>query len=1336
MAEKDAENLVWQKDAMIVSNGPKDMSEEMLIAFLKENGKLEIVHVFPGRKPGTFLVYCQSEIDFEDVQRMCQNNPLKGNQLKVDRIKEINSVQVKNVSSNVSSDSLRRYFGSRKKSFGGDISSVQQQTSDTYIISFKEAYVVLNVCRMPHQLEGVKLDVQPFWKPPEENIISKQQVHDYSLPTKFHLNFLKKHRTEVNDQLKSLADVLWEDSKINKLRFKYSEENFEEIEQCLKDLLNSITVETIDVPDDMFEDVVGTVDSEDERKYFSFDNQYHKAHILGFDKSNVIKMKKRLLDNLRTEREDDLSIHERRILSDLGFFEQAEGQFEGLKVTVLSNKVVFEGQFSEIDTCQKKMYKILKSIVKSKLCLPLNTGMIINKKQVKEYLDGNLRNKKCIGSWETGDGDSVLLYASDKTHLSLLEEIMKEIFVANTLDFVDKIKDTPSHVKWLTFVESLKEEFPDFCFIGENSIVAVDFVVNDIKSKIDNFEQSLTYESYTSRPSEHYPFHRESNEQEFNDFSEEKVKDAFHSERTQEQIVNVKYKNCEIVLKEGDITTLDTDAIVNAANGRLEHRGGVAAAIVKKGGFEIQVESNKIMERRRSELKTGEVVSTKAGKLKCKTIIHAVGPVWNNGRDQEMDYLSRAVQNCLAVLEEKSYTSIAIPAISTGVYGIPKEKGTECIVTTIKEYLDTHSNSKIKHICLIDEQKEVIRAFKLHLETVFGISKSRETTSFYTSLLGPQQKAAPMTPRTNVASGENAGIKIQLLIDSISNASVDVIVNSTNKNLELDSGAISKYILFAAGPQIQDECSQKYPQGISTSEIAITKGYNLKCKNVFHLALPPWDEYSSDSILANLTQIITTCLENAERMGAKSLAFPILGAKMKYPIEKLPRTMYEAVKNYSDQNSSQIKDVYFVVLPQEDKKIAKKFEEYLLNKDENEGMMDKQEKERFHSKDTTSSNTSLHVSQKEPSSVVHRTNVASGENAGIKIQLLIDSISNASVDVIVNSSNKNLRLSDGSISKSIFNAAGSQIQDECNQKYPRGISTSEIAITKGYNLKCKNVFHLALPSWDEYSSDSILANLTQIITICLENAEELGAKSLAFPILGAGVLKYPVEELPRTMYEAVKSYSNLNSSRIKDVCFVVYPQDTVVVKKFEEYFQVNTTGSSAASSAAPKSESTWRQWLFGKKTEPIPDTWSSMGDKELIKIVRVTNGSEYDDIQATFRRNLPSYHIIKIERIQNRALYQRYQSLKKQFEAENPSITNEVDGLWHGTTVGSVDRINKYGFNHSSCGKNGTRGEGVYFSKKIRYSADDTYSTPDHRRIKTIYKCSVLVGRMIQGPRD
>ncbi|XP_029658378.2 protein mono-ADP-ribosyltransferase PARP14-like [Octopus sinensis] len=342
--------------------------------------------------------------------------------------------------------------------------------------------------------------------------------------------------------------------------------------------------------------------------------------------------------------------------------------------------------------------------------------------------------------------------------------------------------------------------------------------------------------------------------------------------------------------------------------------------------------------------------------------------------------------------------------------------------------------------------------------------------------------------------------------------------------------------------------------------------------------------------------------------------------------------------------------------------------------------------------------------------------MTSRENAGIKINLMIDSISNASVDIIVNSSNKQLQLNDGSISKSILNAAGPEIQNECNQKYPQGISMSEIAITKGYNLKCDNVFHLALPPWDENSSHLILANLTQIITICLYTAGRMGAKSLAFSILGAGVLRYPIEELPGIMYEAVKNYSNQNSSQIKDVYFVVYPQDTEILKKFKEYFQEILTDGSTASS------------------ELVPDTWSPMGDEELFKIVPVTNGPEYDDIQATFRQNLPSYHIIKIERIQNKTLYQGYQALKRKFEVENPKITNEVDGLWHGTAEGAVKGINKSGFNRSYCGKNATAfGEGVYFARDIRYSASDTYSTPDHHGTKRIYHCSVLVGRVMQG---
>ncbi|GAB1599117.1 hypothetical protein Ahia01_000188900, partial [Argonauta hians] len=135
-------------------------------------------------------------------------------------------------------------------------------------------------------------------------------------------------------------------------------------------------------------------------------------------------------------------------------------------------------------------------------------------------------------------------------------------------------------------------------------------------------------------------------------------------------------------------------------------------------GSTIQLESDKIMSRR-IKLQTGDVVSTGSGNLKCKTIIHAVGPIWKNGTQNELYYLDLTVKNCLNYLDNNNYTSIAIPAISTGIFGLPIDLGTKHIVSTIKNYLDDKPNSIIKYICLIDQRKEVLRSFKIHLENIF-----------------------------------------------------------------------------------------------------------------------------------------------------------------------------------------------------------------------------------------------------------------------------------------------------------------------------------------------------------------------------------------------------------------------------------------------------------------------------------------------------------------------------------------------------------------------------------------------------------------------------------------
>jgi len=159
-----------------------------------------------------------------------------------------------------------------------------------------------------------------------------------------------------------------------------------------------------------------------------------------------------------------------------------------------------------------------------------------------------------------------------------------------------------------------------------------------------------------------------------------------------------RYGKVEILILKGDITEVTADAIVNAANKYLKHGGGVAAAIVRKGGEEIQKESNKIISEF-GPLEVGEAVATTAGRLKAKKIIHTVGPIYGEGREKEK--LRKAVLNCLRLADRHDFRSIAFPAISTGIYRVPPKLAAEAMVEGILEYIDEVSDTKLEKIMLV-----------------------------------------------------------------------------------------------------------------------------------------------------------------------------------------------------------------------------------------------------------------------------------------------------------------------------------------------------------------------------------------------------------------------------------------------------------------------------------------------------------------------------------------------------------------------------------------------------------------------------------------------------------
>uniref|UniRef100_S4RD19 Poly [ADP-ribose] polymerase n=1 Tax=Petromyzon marinus TaxID=7757 RepID=S4RD19_PETMA len=542
------------------------------------------------------------------------------------------------------------------------------------------------------------------------------------------------------------------------------------------------------------------------------------------------------------------------------------------------------------------------------------------------------------------------------------------------------------------------------------------------------------------------------------------------------------------------------DVVVNAANGDLRHVGGLAKDLLKEGGQDLQDDSNRKVRLNGGPFLEGEAVMTGPGSLPCRAVIHAIGPRWDASRSHiKKALLKKAVEQSLLLAAQNNFTSIAMPAISSGIFGFPLPLCCSTIMSAVRDFCEdpTHHRTSLVSIQLINNDIVTVNEMQLAFENTFE-QQLNETSKLQTF------KKTTQPPNPNEYHTQE-GLQIHLVKGNLEEEEVDVIVNTVANDLDLSRGAVSAALLRKAGPLLQELTNDGSGGGsLRVGDVlkVKTKGCKLSCREIYHTVCCSWKEGGGTDKKV-LSQIVSTCLKMAQSSNYQSISFPAIGTgNLNFPKPITAKLMLDEFVAFSKQNpTTRLQNVRLMVYGKDDATFAA-FHNELQKRGGSNIRSDKIE--------------SIHGLIAGFYSELKEEGLGTLQMKFGKVVVVVKqgNIVQERTDAIVNSTDENFSHGSGE-RRHVWSCQLENTAKHCTERLHR--IYDGFAVTGSGDLSCKSIVHVVLNNSKE--------ELSQVLFNALGHCDDLGMISISVPALGTGGGRLSPQDSASAILDAVAEFS-------------------------------------------------------------------------------------------------------------------------------------------------------------------------------------------------------------------